>query len=350
MNGDISLANTRKLVNEYIQDVLKNRIAEASNVDQTYETFWRHINDVVVAGGKRIRPYLVMLGNGAIDVRVLPIAVAQELLHIAMLMHDDVIDKDFVRHGKKNISGIYRDTYGAYLNDETLATHYGHGAGVLAGDVLISEAYYLVASSDFDDETKRKITHQLQRSIFEVVGGELMDVEAGFMESGAFDLLQVYRYKTASYSFIGPLVSGAYCANLDETMIDAFEAYATHVGIAFQIQDDLLGVYGDQEETGKSRLTDLHEGKRTVLTANHERAMNQQQRQRFDAVFGSSTASDIEIQVLLDDMEASGAKELTRKQAEHYFALARGALDSLPEGVQKAGLVEFTSSLQNRRK
>jgi geranylgeranyl diphosphate synthase type II len=351
MNSTALLAQTRTLVDEYIAQLFENKAIKARQVGKTYESLWRNISDVAAAGGKRIRPYLVMVGNGALDTRVVPVAVAQELVHIAMLMHDDVIDQDFIRHGTKNISGIYKDAYGSYLNDDALAVHYGHSAAILSGDALISEAYVLIARSEFEYETKQRITQQLQTSMFELIGGELMDVEAGFMNGEQFDPMQIYRYKTASYSFIGPLLSGAYCANLEQPIIELLETYATNIGIAFQIQDDLLGVFGDEKETGKSStMNDIREGKRTLLIANHERNMNQQQRQRFEAVFGASDVNDDGVRAFKEDLQASGAKETTYAQAERYFALASEALSALPDGERKHELLQFTQRLQNRSK
>lgn len=100
--------------------------------------------------------------------------------------------------------------------------------------------------------------------IQEVVGGELTDVESAFVHDMPFDPIKIYRYKTAGYSFVGPLLSGAYCHEESQDTIDSLRRYAISAGIAFQIHDDLLGVFGDERETGKSTLTDLREGKRTL--------------------------------------------------------------------------------------
>lgn len=349
MNGEISLSDTRALVDELVTRVLEKRKTEAAKVGKSYEAFWQHIEKTIFAGGKRIRPYLTMVGNGALDPRVIPVAAAQELVHIAMLIHDDVIDQDFVRHGEENISGIYREAYREHL-DDVRATHYAHSAAVLAGDALISEAYFLVNESDYDDTTKRKITQQLQRSIFEVIGGELMDVESGFIRDEQFDPLQVYRYKTSSYSFIGPLLSGAYCAGSDDETIEHLEKYATDIGIGFQIQDDLLGVFGDEEKTGKSTMTDIHEAKRTLLIAYHEKHMNTEQRQRFNAVFGNTDATEAQVQLLKDDMEATGAKAKALERADHYFGKAVEELELLGDDNRKASLLQFTELLRKRNK
>lgn len=96
---ELNLEVSKKLVDLYLRRMLAERKVAAAEVGPRYELFWQRIADVLLAGGKRIRPHLTMIGYGEIDKRLVPIAAAQELLHVAMLMHDDVIDKDDVRHG-----------------------------------------------------------------------------------------------------------------------------------------------------------------------------------------------------------------------------------------------------------
>lgn len=347
MNNDISLDETRKLVDECMADVVERRKLSAAEVGESYAALWDHISEVVFAGGKRLRPYLTMVGNGSVDPEVVPIAAAQELVHIAMLIHDDVIDQDFVRHGQNNISGVYRDVYAEHL-DEKRATHYAHSAAILAGDALISEAYYLVSRTTFDAEIRRKIVQQLHNSIFEVIGGELMDVESGFVKGKQFDPMQIYRYKTSSYSFIGPLLSGAYCAEADQDTINHLEKFATNVGIAFQIQDDLHNVFGDEQKTGKPTTTDIREGKRTLLVKFHEESMNDEQRQRFELVFANSGASEDDIRRLSKDIINSGAKQQTVDQVQHYFDLAINELNNLPADNRTSELMRFAQRLHGR--
>lgn len=347
MHSSISVEETRQLVDEYISDVLKQRLSAAAEVGPSYVRFWQYIERIVLAGGKRIRPYLTMVGNGSVDHRVVPVAAAQELIHCAMLIHDDVIDQDFVRRGQKNMNGIYRDVYGAQTNP-TSATHYANSAAILAGDALISEAYSVISTADYDGSTRQQLIGQLHTSVYEVIGGELLDVEAGFVRSEQFDPMKIYRYKTSSYSFIGPLLSGAYCAGAAQEVRDSLESYATNVGIAFQIQDDLLGVYGDEQQTGKSAISDIQEGKRTMLVAYHEEAMNSEQRARFDETFGKLSASDDIVQQLRTDMEDTGARSRTEDLAAQYFELASRGLDRLPDDERRSALRAFTEKLSKR--
>ena len=341
------LSETRKQVDDYIRDLLEQRMSQASRVGDSYVRLWQHIATVVGAGGKRIRPYLVMVGNGAFDARAVPIAAAQELVHIAMLVHDDVIDRDFMRHGEKNINGIYREAYGKYLVDSE-AVHFANSAAILAGDALLSEAYMLVSSADYDAAIRQQLVQRLNQSIYEVIGGEFTDAESGFVTDEECDPLTIYRYKTASYSFVGPLVSGAYCASSPQSTIALLESYGANTGVAFQIQDDLLGVFGDSEKTGKSTTTDIREGKCTLLAAYHRRHMNDEQRQRFETIYGNPEATVEQIEALKHDMMASGAKQKTTEHAQGFFDDAAKELARLPDGTTKTELTYLSNRLQQR--
>jgi geranylgeranyl diphosphate synthase type II len=346
MDTQAALQTARQLIDACVQGMLTERRQRAREIGVSYEQFWQRIEQVVMAGGKRLRPLLTIIGGEGQGERIIPVAAAQELIHIAMLIHDDIIDQDFVRHGQKNISGLYRDAYDTYLT-EPLRTHYANSAAILAGDALISESYRLIYSAGFDGEVTRRLVNQLATSIYEVIGGELLDVEAAFVSDQVFDPLQVYRYKTASYSFVGPLLSGAYCAETDTVTIETMREFAHNIGIAYQIQDDLLGVFGDEATTGKSTLSDLREGKRTLLVQYHEERMDEAQHQRFMA-FGSISATDSELKVIVRDMQVSQAREKTTEVMRQYFSEARNRLLQLPSGKRTDELLALTDQIEGR--
>lgn len=342
-----SLLDTKPLIDTYLRGIFLQRKNDATAISSSYSQLWQQIEQVVLEGGKRIRPFLTFVGYETVNQSIIPIAAAQELIHSAMLMHDDVIDQDFVRHGKKNVNGLYRDTYKKYLDDNR-AAHYANSAGILAGDALISESYRLIFSSGFTPDIIAKLAQQLFTSIYEVIGGELIDIEAAFVTETTYDPITVYRYKTAGYSFIGPLLSGAIAAGADKTTLKYLQDYAMNAGIAFQIQDDLLGVYGDEKTTGKSTLTDLREAKQTLLVQFHHEAMSQPAAQRFVA-FGSKDVTDDELVQIKQDMIDSGAKDRVTAHADKYFTKARQALSSLPSSERQTMLYEFTDWLSKRR-
>lgn len=344
----VAIETVRPLVEEQIGLVLHDRIEQAGQIHQNYANFWRAIEKIVMAGGKRLRPYLTVVGYGKIDSEIIKVASAQELIHIAMLIHDDIIDKDTIRHGQKNISGLYRETYAPHVSAEE-AAHFADSAAILAGDALISEAYQLLQSTEFSKDIKSSIFRQFGTSIYEVMAGELMDVEAAFVKGTVFDPLSIYRYKTASYSLVGPLLSGAYCAKHSSQTISALKKFAISAGIMYQIQDDLLGVYGDESATGKSTTGDLKEGKRTLLVTIHESLMDSEQTKRFQNFFGNPQASDAQFAMLKNDMIESGAKLETQGYVKTYCHDALKQLEDLAGLPQQHSLKNLVESISGRR-
>lgn len=339
---------TKQAVESTLAAIIHRRIAEASLMSPEHTHLWESIRGVITSGGKRVRPYLTMVGYGEFTDAIVPVATAQELVHTAMLMHDDVIDQDSLRHGSDNIIGIYLKRYANTRLDKNQKRHYAYSAAVLAGDALLSEAYALILQSQMPPQVIKLLIDRLHRSVFEAIGGELMDVEAPILHTES-DPILIYRYKTASYSLTGPLVSGAYCAGASQQTLTLLESFGINAGIGFQLQDDLLGVFGNETATGKSTITDLREAKLTTLISAHKRRMDDQQKERFNTIFGNEHATPQQFTLLKKDIADSGAKHETEALIEGYFQKAKNAVLELENESQKNELMQFIDSLQKRK-
>jgi len=259
-------------IDERLSAFFAERIAMASRYGSEYQHLWmsaRSASD----GGKRIRPRFVLssftaLGGddraGAVDV-----AVAFELLHTAFLLHDDVIDGDTVRRGSPNLYGEFASDASAKGVEESRARLWGQTAAILAGDLLIQASQSLVARVDAAPETRLALLDVFDHSVFVTAAGELADVSfsVGIDEARLPDVLAMTERKTATYSFAGPLTAGAILAGADGDALESLAEYGRLLGIAFQLGDDLLGVFGEEDVTGKSIVSDLREGKETSLIA-----------------------------------------------------------------------------------
>lgn len=344
MTVDISSAKT--VVNAFLAAFFEEKIRESNAIDASYARLWENIRDVALCGGKRLRPYLTYVGYGAIDDRITPVAAAQELLHIALLVHDDIIDRDDLRHGQANLNGRYLSIYGE-LDSAGERRHYSYSAAMLAGDLLISAAHSLVAASDFSEQAKVAADARLSRSIFEVAGGELMDTEASFMPD-YYDPMVINRYKTASYSFVGPLLTGAPLAGRSSADRKALERCGEQFGIAYQLRDDYLGVFGDEKSTGKSTYGDLREGKKTYLIEQYALLSNQSASELTAAGFGDASASDETLQALKDDIARSGATKANAETARRCLDEAYAACASLSDNAIRLSLHALLQKLEER--
>jgi geranylgeranyl diphosphate synthase type II len=304
---------------------LAKKRAEA--LGPAYLELWCEL-ELNTMGGKRFRPRMVFAAYQALGGTDLEAAAyvgaAFELLHTALIVHDDVIDHDFVRRGAPNISGSYRDRARAAGANEADAEHRGISAAVIAGDLALFNAYRLIDRSGVDDLTRERLLEVMDEALFASAAGELIDVDFSWMPAvpQVDEILAMERLKTAVYSFECPLQAGAILAGASEETVATLGEFGREIGIAYQLVDDLLGVFGVETETGKTTVGDLREGKRTVLIAY---ASTTDGWSDHAALLGDPQLSDADAGRLRDYLVDCGAKAFAEELARHHAtqALAR---------------------------
>jgi len=288
------------------------RKKQAASIHENYVRLWDAAEATALAGGKRLRPYLFLLTyqayGGDITPQVIKQSLVWELMHISLLMHDDIIDRDFVRHGSSNAAGIYKVHYQKHLKNSSDVTHFSNSAALLAGDLLLMDAQNIIHESSANSQDAQILGHYFQQAYFEVAGGELIDVESAFLPIGDIDSELINRYKTTSYSFLGPIVSAARLAQAEEDQILKLTNLSELCGYAFQLRDDILGVFGDTETTGKSTSSDIEEGKRTKLLLNSYTKTDAAGRKLLESL-GATELANKDIEKVRQIILKTGAKE-----------------------------------------
>lgn len=237
------------------------------------------------AGGKRFRPALAIGAHAALG-GTLPAAAARvgaavELLHTAFVIHDDVIDGDEVRRGRLNVNGTFRATAADEGADAEAATELGRAAGILAGDLALAAALRAVATCGASPEVVDRLLDLFDAALHTSAAGELSDVRLSLLPRWV-DLeesLLMAERKTSAYSFVLPLQAGAVLAGADDATTERLGVAGRRLGVAFQLYDDLIGVFGDPALTGKSATSDLRTRKQTALIA-HARTTSEWPRVR----------------------------------------------------------------------
>ncbi len=328
----------------------KNR---AAAMGPAYLTLWQTLESNTV-GGKRFRPRMVMTvyeGLGGTDVEASAyVGAAFELLHTALIVHDDVIDRDFVRRGGLNVSGSYRDIATTAGIPIPQAEHRGLSAAVIAGDLALYNCHRLIDRSGVKDPVRFRLLEIMDEAVFASAAGELIDVDFSLTTDvpRVHDVLTMERLKTAVYSFECPLRAGAVLAGASDEVVTSLGSFGREIGIAYQIVDDLLGVFGAEEETGKTTIGDLREGKRTVLIAY---ATSTKAWPSIQSLVGKPDLTEAEAdhvrQVLMD----SGCRDFTEGLARNYAnqALAHLRAAELPD-VLRAELEPLAESVLSRAK
>lgn len=318
-----TLDTTKELIDAYLDAYSNRQMQDAERIGPSYVYLRKTINALIQVGGKRLRPHMVLSAFQAYAPEealesVVPAAVSQELIHLAMLIHDDIIDRDLIRYGIPNVAGQYEEHYTKYIPKVSERQHMALGAALLAGDALITDAHQIIRTTDRPHDLVLRSQDILSRSIFDVIGGELLDMEVGVLPKGSIDPIAVAEHKTSSYSFVGPLTTGAVLAGAPETDIALLAQFGTHLGIGYQLKDDILGVFGDEDKTGKSTTTDITEGKRTFMVQQFEQLATEVQRSEFFAIFHREDITDADIARVRALLRESGAAKATEERMDYH--------------------------------
>lgn len=274
------------------------------------------------------------------------------MLNQALLIHDDIIDRDYVRYGVANVAGQFKNYYFEQRKfSDIQSKHFGNAAGLLAGDLCLSEAFMLINGSGFRSAQKDTVFGFTQEAVFSVAAGELLDSETHKMDIDGSDVLTIVRLKTAIYSLVVPLISGAYLGGASDTDITILRNYAEKIGIAYQLTDDLLGVFGDVGITGKTNIGDLREGKHTYLMQQTWRMVSVDQKVVLKRLFGKSDLVEAEANKIRQIITDSGAKTKTQEYADKLTIEATKLLDDL--NIPRSGkdtLRNFSFAITKRDK
>lgn len=341
----------RERIDTLLYQQFDEQIESAHTVHANYAALWTALGQLAKTGGKRIRPQLLLhtyknLGGESINI-ALPIAVALELFHISILVHDDIIDRDDTRHGIDNIIGTYKKQYRSFLESPSDRQHFAESAGILAGDALLAKAFAILAATPLAEPTKTDVTNLFYQMVFEVAGGELLDTEAVFMPKASISSGTIIAYKTASYSFIYPMLMGARLAGADSETTHQLTQLGQELGTVFQLRDDYESIFATSEDTGKPAHGDLREGKHTRLIELFYARASSDARAQFEQSFGNPVLTTDQAQKLQSLLQQSGAVDELLAQIDEHSQQARDLLEQLSFGHTLAPL--FAPIIQNTR-
>ncbi len=337
------VSRVREQVETRLAKWLEVRVAEARGRGRDVGIVADSVRQLALRGGKRLRAVLLAAayeacgGEGGIEA-VAPVAVALELFQTYLLAHDDLMDGDDIRRGGPSLPALMR-------------SHFSKGRAeamsILAGDLAAAWAQRAALEVDLDPERVAQAAREFALVHERVVEGQILDIACA--PAAAHEVEAMHALKTASYSVRGPVLMGARLAGArEEALLDALAAFADPLGIAFQLRDDVLGVFGDAAAMGKPSGNDLREGKRTALVVDALR--DAAASESLGRVLGRRDASDEDVRAAVGLIEASGARARTEARIVELAAQSRDALGRAELApVGRALLGQAIEALTERR-
>lgn len=338
-----NLERLNKLIEEYNKNLLKeeNRILK-----KNLEIF-KDLN----SNGKLIRGTLVNLGYRLISHGNFEysnnLALAFELFQTSVLVHDDIIDKDDLRRGKKTIHAVNYENY-SKINNSDDVRHLSNSIALCMGDYGLYLSNQCITKSYINDKNLGKVLEYFNDIVLKTIKGELIDTILPFESKNNLidydleeNILLVYKLKTAYYTIVGPLCLGMILSGCSNDMINDITRFGEKIGIAYQIKDDIIGIYS--EETGKVVGTDIKEFKQIIMYSYIIK--DEKYKNELLKYYGKDNSEDI-IYKVRDIFDKSGAKDYATNMMNNLFDEGLKELDNIKwinEEDKKIlyGLVEF---------
>lgn len=303
---------TKERFDPVLSQFLAKEIQETQEIRPEVVEFVEIATEFVLAGGKRLRPAFLSAGHkvmgGENESLAIKAGMAVELLHAAALVHDDIIDNSELRRGRPTVRRVIADRF----DDEGL----GDSLAIIVGDTLLAMANK-VASSINEDRPARAYFDQM---CAEINLGLYLDILGDTREKVDLDwVMKVMEYKTVRYTVEKPLLIGASLGGASSEKLEVMSGYAIPLGIAFQIQDDILGMFGDEGRVGKPVDSDPKEGKKTLLTLETIQRLKESRREleleRLKEILGNPNLSMGDYLWVQELIIETGALEKARETA-----------------------------------
>lgn len=344
----------KEKISKELNIFLNEKVKEAEKVSKDCGELMKVFKEFTLRKSKRIRILLVALGykgyGGNDEKEIIRTALFIEFIHNYLLIHDDIIDHSDLRRGKPTVHKYFENVVKSKLSGEE-AESFGVSMGILAGDAGCALGYEMLLKSKFLDDLKLKAVKELNDLIFKVIQGESLDVFAQISpKMDEKEIYKIYKHKTAYYSFQQPLRIGGILAGASEKELKKIDDYAIPLGIAFQIQDDILGLFGDEKVLGKPINSDLKEGKKTLILFKTLEKCSDKDKKVIYSILGKRNINLTDINKAREIVIKSNSLNFCQTLAKNYIDKSKKALDNIDNFNKDAKflLADLADYLQKR--
>lgn len=345
------LKREREISFEVLEEFLEKERQSADGLPEVYLSLLNRVREHATRGGKYGRPTLVRLANGLssgndeVSEEVLKVSCAVELYHRYILVHDDIIDRDLRRHGEPTLESYYSD------NNSRKDKWYGLSMALVGGDMMHHLASRLVLRSGLANELTIEVLDGLNQCYLETVAGWVLEAELkqkSLDEVKREEIEKAMMLVSAHYSVLWPLRVGQLLAGVGfGNWNQALEDYGRNIGMAFQLQDDVLGLMGKPEKTGKPVGSDLKEGKKSLLLYFVYRGASKDERKFLEDLM-YRMPDETELEKLQELIKEGGALEQVGQLRGEYVERAKEALDDLTHSHVLTRLEQLADFLADR--
>lgn len=335
------------LSDRFTDELLAYIAAERETLEGEAQPLLDELEAVISAGGKRLRPAFCYWGHlaagGSDSTAIVRVGAALELLHTFAMIHDDVMDSSPFRRSRATTFHALAEL-SAGVPHRGDPKRFGMSAAILAGLLGFVLADRLFHSADFDGPALQRAAERYDRMRTGAIAGQYLDLLAAYRgNADEATTRRIGALKSGGYSVADPLAIGALLATDDLDLVRTLEAYGRPLGEAFQIRDDVLGVFGDPDVTGKDRDGDLREGKQTVLVALARKHATPHERRLLDQLIGDADLEPDDAERVRTIMTTSGALEATNALIDELSAVARSAVNGI-DGAARTALLALADA------
>lgn len=327
-------------------DVFKNfSITYSPMIDRTIKEFFKNkkenaeypfiaelylsLEEFCLRDGKRIRPLLLLISYFGYcqgkknDEGILLIASILEMIHSLFLIQDDIIDRSEIRRGGKALHILLYEKYIRLTNNRNI----GNDIALVLSDVLFSNAIEIISNAEFSPQAKNEFLRIFSKTYELTSWGQILDSMHSLSKTMDIDesvATQISTLKTAHYTMSGPMLMGSVLAGVeDKNEEDKIKSFTLPLGLAFQVRDDILGVFGNKEKIGKSSDSDIIEGKQTHLIENTMKNLSNTERKEFIFSLTKEKKTKKEIEDIKNIIKVSGGLEISKGRLKELIDLSR---------------------------
>jgi geranylgeranyl diphosphate synthase type I len=346
-----SLKEFKKNFDPILEKFLKNKLESFNSLttDEFIRDFVSHTNKLFI-GGKRLRPYLAYFMykayGGKYDWKAMQLFVTLEIFHLFALVHDDIMDKASIRRGEKTVNKYIYDNIRGFGD----LKHIANSQAILVGDLLMSWSMDNFINIGFEQNNFDKAREYLYKMIDEVILGQMLDVDISTKEMPEKKLIdEKTRLKTSRYTCVRPMQIGASLADINYNQEEFLEELGTKVGIAFQMQDDLLALIGSEKSLTKDILIDVEEHQHTFYTNFIFENATHSQKEEFKRYFGKKLSKE-EKENAKNLFIKSGAIDAGKKEIIKMLTIARELIaNSSLKREFKKGMNDLLDIMERRQ-